>query len=61
MMSKIRCFPQARLAKMTITTKGQFVVVDGRPGFKVLEKTEILEEGCGIRMYLFPDEILTAE
>lgn len=57
-MSNIRNFPQSRLTKMTLTTKGQFIVVDGKVGFKILEQTEILEEGTGIRMYLFPDEIL---
>lgn len=46
---------------MTIATRGEFVIVDRKPGFKILEKTEIVDKGCGIRMYLFPDEILMAE
>lgn len=60
-MNKIRKFPQARIVNMTIGTRGEFVVVDGQPGFRVLEKTEIKEKGSGITMYLFPGEILMGD
>lgn len=54
----IRRFPRERLARMTIATRGEFTIVDGEPGFRILERTEISESGSNIRMLLFPGEVL---